>query len=175
MVYRAFITQIKEQRKIPSQRSMDIGYAWIYWQEKICSQFNLLIWTSFIGQFFSSSRRGGDGDWGWIRGYHYFSQLCVSLYQSTYKIWCNIQVIIYRLRGQMCKPLFVIIYEFLITKRVITPEHELFFEKRSFSIICLVSCVRNGYCKVRCVRIVLSISKLTWWFLIRYNSLYISM
>ena len=38
MVYRAFITQIKEQRKIPSQRSMDIGYEWIY----IYTEENLL-------------------------------------------------------------------------------------------------------------------------------------
>ena len=31
--------------------TMDIGYIWIYLQGKICRQFSLLIWISFVGQF----------------------------------------------------------------------------------------------------------------------------
>ena len=30
---------------------LDQGYTWIYCHGKICRQFRLLLWTSFIGQF----------------------------------------------------------------------------------------------------------------------------
>ena len=34
-----------------TRRLMDIEYTWIYLQGKICCQFRLLNWSSFIGQF----------------------------------------------------------------------------------------------------------------------------
>ena len=57
---------------------MDIGYTWIFWQGKICRQFRLLIWASFIGQFVHQIGVEGMGG-----GYRYFSQLRASFYQST--------------------------------------------------------------------------------------------
>ena len=44
---------------------------------------SLLIWASFIGQFFSSRMRGGDGVKGVDSGDRYFSQMRVLLSQST--------------------------------------------------------------------------------------------
>ena len=54
---------------------------WIYLQGKICSQFRLLVWTSFIGRFVYHEGMGKMGGWG--GGYLYFSQLGVLLYEGT--------------------------------------------------------------------------------------------
>ena len=43
---------------------INIEYTCIVGQGKICSQFKLLTWTSFIGQFVLPIERRGWGKWG---------------------------------------------------------------------------------------------------------------
>ena len=65
-------------------RAMDIRYTWIYWQGKICRQFSLLIWTSFIGYFINPIGEERMRYRGWMWGI-VISSSCEYYYIRVYE------------------------------------------------------------------------------------------
>ena len=83
-----------------------LEYTWIYRQGKLSLSIYIANMDLNYWSVLSSSRRSGDEVKGVDGGYHYFSQLQISLIR-LHEIWCNIQLIIYRLLDYYLKHLML--------------------------------------------------------------------
>ena len=86
---------------------MDIK-TWIYRQGKLCCQFRLLVRTLFIGPFVQPEGGKGMGLRRWMGGIVILASCKYHLKYS--KIWCNIQVIIYRFTYNIIKIMKLILH-----------------------------------------------------------------